>query len=482
MKKVLFATFEALPFVKTGGLADVVYALPKYLDQNKFDVRIVLPLFKTIKERYIQQLESIGHIYVRCGYINEEANILTYKYGGVEYLFIENDTYFYRDGIYGYDDDAARFSFYNLAIIEMFKVLNYYPDIVHAHDYHCGVLSALCKLKDNGDDSIRSIKHIFTIHNLAYQGIFDKKVLFELLGFDYCYYADGTLRFNDCTNFMKIGIVCADKITTVSNTYALEIQSPQFGEGLDALLKYRRDDLIGIINGIDTSLFNPESDVYLYANYHSKAFKRNKQKCKRSLQYELGLNDNSEILVVGMVSRLTYQKGINLILDEIHHIMKMNVQVVVLGSGETNYEYAFKNLENQYKGRFVYYCGYNETLAHKIYAGIDMLLMPSLFEPCGISQLIAMRYGSLPLVRETGGLKDTVEPYNMYTKKGRGFSFTNFNSFEFKQIFDMAYDVYYHNHKDWDRMIKNAMNYDVSFKLSAKEYELLYNSEVNDNG
>lgn len=474
MKDILFTSFESLPFIKTGGLADVVYALPKAINKKKFNVKVCLPLLKKIKEKYIYDMESIGHIYVNSGQINEEANILKYVNEGIEYLFIENDTFFYRDGVYGYDDDAKRYSFFNIAVIEMMISLNYYPDIIHSHDYHTGLISALCKLRYSSIEKIKKIKHIFTIHNLAYQGVYDKQVLFDYLRFDWYDYESGGLRCNDAANFMKIGITYADCVSTVSNTYANEIQTPDFGERLDSLLRYRKQDLVGIVNGIDTVSFDPEKDEMIYRNYSLKAYKRNKRLCKRSLQYELGLKDDPNCLLVGIVSRLTFQKGMNLVLDELQHILNMNVQLVVLGTGETNYEYAFKMMEENYKHQAVYYCGYNEALAHKIYAGTDLFLMPSKFEPCGISQLIAMRYGSLPLVRETGGLKDTVLPYNAYDKTGRGFSFTNFNSYDFKQVFNLAYDTYYNNKKDWNMLVKNAMEYDVSFKKSAIDYENVY--------
>ena len=351
--------------------------------------------------------------------------------------------------------------------------LNYYPDICHEHDYHTAILPALCKIRFNAIESIRRIKHIFTIHNLAYQGVYNKNVLFDLLGFDYQYYDDGSLRWNDDANFMKIGIVFADLVTTVSRTYAEEIKTPQFGENLDAVLQYRSNDLYGIVNGIDTEIFNPKTDN-LYQNYSAKAYKRGKLADKRSLQYELGLEDKPNTLLVGMVSRLTWQKGIDLIVNSLERILKMDVQVAILGSGESKYEYQLRSFEDRYKGKVVYYCGYNEGLAHRMYAGLDMLMMPSLFEPCGISQLIAMRYGTLPLVRETGGLKDTVEPLNEYEGTGRGFSFGPFDHYAFNHVFDYAYDQYY-NHKDnWNKLVKNAMNYDVSFANSAREYEKLY--------
>ena len=479
MIKVLFVSFESLPFVKTGGLADVVYALPKALDNSEFEVRVVMPLFKQIKEKYYDGLKYLDHIYVNSGHINEEANIYSYINEGIEYLFIENDTFFNRDGIYGYNDDAARFSFYNVAVLEMMIKLDYYPDICHEHDYHAAVLPALCKIRFNAIESIRNIKHILTIHNLAYQGEYDKQVLFDYLAFDYYHYENGDLRFNDYCNFMKIGIVFADYVTTVSKTYAQEIQTPEFGHNLDIILRYRNNDLYGIVNGIDIDNFNPSTDENIYYKYGIRNYLKGKKENKQSLQYQLGLNQDPDTLLIGMVSRLTFQKGADIFLGAVQDILRHNVQIAVLGTGESKHEYSFKMLEQENKGRFVYYCGYNEALAHNMYAGLDMLLMPSLFEPCGISQLIAMRYGTLPFVRETGGLKDTVEPLNEYEESGRGFSFTNYSVEDLLGGFEYAYEQYYDHPQRWKMLIKNAMRYDVSFDKSAREYEDLYRRVLN---
>ena len=474
MKKVLFVSFESLPFVKTGGLADVVYALPKVLDKKEFEVRVVMPMFKSIKEKYYEGMKYLDHIYVHSGYINEEANVYSYMNEGVEYLFIENDTFFYRDGVYGYQDDAARFSFFNVAVIEMMIKLDYYPDICHEHDYHTAILPALCKIRFNAIESIRNIKHILTIHNLAYQGEYDKQVLFDDLAFDYKYYENGDLRFNDSCNFMKIGIIYADFVTTVSKTYAKEIQTPELGNRLDVILRYRSEDLYGIVNGIDTDSFNPANDPSIYKHYSLRNYISGKRENKRSLQYQLGLEDKPDTLLIGMVSRLTFQKGADIFLGAIQELLHRDVQVAILGTGESKHEYSFKMLEAENKGHFVYYCGYNEGLAHQMYAGLDMLVMPSLFEPCGISQLIAMRYGTLPFVRETGGLKDTVIPLNEYTNEGTGFSFGPYTVEDFLKVFNYAYTQYYEYPERWKMLIKNAMRTDVSFEKSAREYEELY--------
>ncbi len=474
MIKVLFVSFESLPFVKTGGLADVVYALPKALDKNEFEVRVVMPMFKSIKEKYYEGMKYLDHIYVHSGFINEEANIYSYINEGIEYLFIENDTYFNRDGVYGYADDAARFSFYNIAVVEMMIKMDYYPDICHEHDYHAAVLPALCKIRYNAIEKIRSIKHILTIHNLAYQGEYDKQVLFDYLAFDYKYYENGDLRFNDYCNFMKIGIVFADFVTTVSKTYAKEIQTPEFGNRLDVILQYRGKDLYGIVNGIDVDSFNPAKDDQIEKKYSIRNYLAGKRENKLALQRQLGLAESAETMLIGMVSRLTFQKGADIFLGAIQDILHKDVQIAILGTGESKHEYSFKMLENENRHRFVYYCGYNEKLAHEMYAGLDLLCMPSLFEPCGISQLISMRYGTLPLVRETGGLKDTVDPLNEYENTGNGFSFGPYSTEDFLRVFNYAYTQYYEYPERWKMLVKNAMKTDVSFERSAREYEELY--------
>ena len=474
MTKVLFVSFESLPFVKTGGLADVVYALPKAIDKNEFDVKVVMPMFRCIKENYYAGMKYLDHIYVHSGFINEEANIYSYINEGVEYLFIENETYFDRDGVYGYADDAARFSFFNVAVIEMMIRLDYYPDIAHEHDYHTAILPALCKLRYEAIESIRNIKHILTIHNLAYQGEYDKQVLFDDLAFDYKHYENGDLRFNDYCNFMKIGIVYADYVTTVSRTYAKEIQTPECGNKLDVILRYRSKDLYGIVTGIDTESFNPATDTAIEKKYSLRNYISGKKANKAALQRQLGLEESPDTLLFGMVSRLTFQKGADIFLAAIQNMLRQDVQIAILGTGESKYEYSFKMLEEENKHRFVYYCGYDEALAHRMYAGLDMLVMPSLFEPCGISQLISMRYGTLPLVRETGGLKDTVEPLNEYENTGNGFSFGPYNVQDFERVFNYAYTQYYEYPERWKMLIRNAMKTDVSFAQSAREYENLY--------
>ena len=358
MINVLFVSFESLPFVKTGGLADVVAALPQALDHEKYDVKVVLPLLKTIKDKYMSDLHYVDHIYINSGIIHEEANIYNLYLNNLEYIFIENDTYFYRDGVYGYNDDVIRFAVFNNAVLEMMIKCDYYPDICHEHDYHTAVLPALCKIRYDAIEKIRRIKHVFTIHNLAYQGVYNKKVLFDFLGFDYRYFEDGSLRFNDDANFMKIGIVFADIVTTVSKTYSYEIQTPQFGENLEAVLQYRRGDLYGIVNGIDTKLFDPAKDPDIRYNFSVRNYKAGKRENKAAVQESLGLQVRPNTFLVGMISRLTSQKGVDLLISSIDHWMQRDCEIAILGTGDSKYEYQLKMMEERYKTRCVYYCGY----------------------------------------------------------------------------------------------------------------------------
>lgn len=478
MKKVLLTTFESLPFIKTGGLADVCYALPKSINSKKINVKVVLPLHLSIKKKYLKELNYLTTIDVLAPCFNLQANVYSYFVDKVEYYFIDNDTYFNRDDVYGYHDDKYRFSFFCLAVIEMLKKLEYYPDIIQSNDYHTALIPAFCKLQYKNNKNIKKIKHIFTIHNLLYQGHYDKSLLFEL-GFKYKDFQNGLLRFNDECNLMKIGICCADKILTVSKNYAKEILSPEYGQGLECVLKYREDDLCGIINGIDCDFFNPKNDPFLYENYDSHNFLKGKQANKQELLKELKFKDDNSMLV-GIITRMTYQKGLDLVLSNYKEMLRKNIKLVIIGSGESKYEYAFKILEKEYKKQVRYICTYDEKLAHRVYASCDLFLMPSKFEPCGLSQMIAMRYGTLPLVRETGGLKETIEPYNEYTKTGWGFSFKPYNSYDFMIVFNYAYKTYFKNKKDYKMLIKNAMKTDVSFKRVKSEYENLYNEMVGD--
>lgn len=474
MKSILFAAAEGLPFIKSGGLADVIGSLPKILKQREYDVRVVLPLYKKIADKYFDQLEYLGTLQIKSGWIDQPASYFQTEVDGVIYYFVQHQAYFERDGLYGFPDDGERFSFYQKAILEMCKMIDFYPDILHAHDWHTGMLAALAKIHYGSDWHFDKVKHVYTIHNLAFQGNFPKDILGSCLGLSFKYYEDGSMRYDGGISFMKTGIVYSDKVTTVSPSYAKEILTPEYGEHLDEILRYRQHDLWGIVNGIDVTEWNPQTDKLLAKNYTAKNVTKGKKDNKLAVQKALGLREAPDVLMIGMVSRLTYQKGVYLIAERLADIMGLDVQFVVLGTGEDDAESTFRYMEEKYKRRAVYYCGYNEDLAHQIYAGCDLFLMPSLYEPCGIGQLIAMRYGSLPLVRETGGLRDTVHAFNQYTNEGNGFSFWAFSGDDLVHTLKFACDTYYMNPEGWKELVQHAMNTDVSWEYSANLYQELY--------
>ncbi len=473
MKKVYFVATEGLPFIKSGGLADVVGSLPGELAKQNLKIKVILPLFKPVADKWIKQMTKVCTFPVKVGVIDTIASVFTLNYQDIEYVFIQHQGYFERDGLYGYPDDGERFAFYCHAVLKMFEQCDDFPDILHSHDWHTGVIPVLARAYYKGQSKYQAIRHVYTIHNLAYQGLFPTEVAFSCLGLDQHVVADGSLRFHDGISYMKAGILYAQKVTTVSPTYASEILTPAYGEKMEDVLRFRQYDLTGILNGIDVSMWDPATDPALVENYDVKTI-RNKVKNKVALQKELGLRQSKEVFLVGMVSRLTWQKGLHLILDRMADVMGLDLQMVVLGSGESSMESSLRYFEDKYHRRMVYYGGYNEELAHRIYASADCFLMPSLFEPCGISQLIAMRYGTLPLVRETGGLKDTVIPYNQFDNIGTGFTFKNFNSDDFYHVLRLATFLYYLHPKEYKKMIINAMNKDVSWEKSAKQYKELY--------
>lgn len=473
-QSVLFVASEGLPFIKTGGLADVIGSLPKELVKQGMDVRVVLPLYLKMAQQYHSNFDYVCSFDVRAGYIQSMANVYSQVVDGVTFYFIEHRDFFERHELYGYDDDAQRFGFFQHATCRLLEALNFFPDILHSHDWHAAAIPFLCRTFYSYREEFRAIKHVFTIHNLAFQGIFNKQALWSALGMDYSYYLDGTARFHeDCISFMKLGILYADKVTTVSETYAQEILTEEFGENMQHILELRRHDLCGIVNGIDYDTWNSQTDQTLVKNYSLTSL-ANKKANKLALQAQFGLPQDEEVIMVGIVSRLTWQKGFYLLTEVLGHLLQAHVQFVILGNGETDVENAFHHFKHAYPDKFAFYCGYNETLAHQIYAASDLFLMPSMFEPCGISQLISMHYGTLPLVRETGGLKDTVAPYHIADKTGTGFTFGGKNAYDMKQVYDLALDTYYNRPEDWAKLVQQAMKLDVSWQSSATKYIYLY--------
>ncbi len=473
-RSILFVAGEALPFIKTGGLADVMGALPKALAKRGHDVRVVIPLYSKVIEKHYEELERIGTIQIHSGWIDQPATYYTATVDDVVYYFVEHQGYFERNMLYGFDDDGERFAFFQRAVLDLLYFVNWFPNIIHSNDWQTGMIPLMCHACYADDYRYQNIKHVFTIHNMAFQGNFAPDLLTRCLGLDYGYFEDGSVRFDTGISYMKAALIYADKITTVSPTYSHEILTEAYGERMDAVLRYRREDLWGIVNGIDTVEWNPKTDTRLAKNYDLRSYVSGKKANKAALQEKMGLEINEDVPLIGLVSRLTNQKGIYMITDKITEILGMDVQFAVLGTGETNAENAFKWMASQYPGKAAFLCGYNEDLAHLIYAASDLFLMPSLYEPCGIGQLNAMRYGTLPLVRETGGLKDTVRPYNQYTGEGNGFSFWAANADDMMYTMRWAVDQYYNNRPAWKGLIKNAMTTDVSWEQSAGVYEELY--------
>lgn len=470
--KVLFAASEAHPFIKTGGLGDVMGALPQSLTELGVEARVVIPKYKNIKDELKQNLQFIKWFTVPVGWRNQYCGVFQYKYKDVVYYFIDNEYYFNRDGLYGYYDDGERFAFFNRAVLEFIKEIDWKPDIINCNDWQTGMVPVLLNLEYKNNEFYSNMKTVFSIHNLLFKGSFVPNVLPELFGYDYMPLTNGSVELNGSVSFLKGGINYSDQITTVSNTYAEEIKTQQYGEGLDGLLRCKSDFLKGIVNGIDYEEFDPEKDNLIFKNFTWDSIS-DKVENKLSLQKELGLPQRAETPMIGLISRLTHQKGCDLIVSIIDRLLQKDIQFIVLGTGDYWYEETFKNLQYRYPDKVSANIKFDNSLAHKIYAATDMFLMPSLFEPCGLGQLIALRYGSIPIVRETGGLKDTISPYNKYTGIGNGFGFKNFNSNELMQIIEYALTIY--DDKDaWNNIIRQAMDSDNSWEKSAMQYKLLY--------
>ena len=471
--KILYVAAEAVPFAKTGGLADVAGSLPKALKADGVDVRVIMPKFGKIPEAYRNAMEHVYDGELPVAWRKKYVGLDKYELDGVTYYFVDNEEYFNREGFYGYDDDAERFSFFSRAVLDLLPAMDFWPDVIHTNDWHAGLVNVFLKLEHMGDARYERIKTVYTIHNLKYQGVFPKDVMPDVLGLDWKYFNNGDLEFYDAVNFMKGGIIYADAITTVSKTYAKEIQYPYFGEHLDGLLRSREQDLSGIVNGIDYSVYNPRTDKYIFETYDEESLDR-KLDNKIALQKSLGLPERRNVPLIAIVSRLVEPKGMDLVVRMMDEILQHEeIQLVVLGTGEKRYEDWFKGLAWRYPKKVSVNIYFSNELAQRIYAGADIFLMPSKYEPCGIGQLIALRYGTIPVVRQTGGLKDTVQQYNKYTQEGNGFVFENYNAHEMMYALKRALS-FYGNYEIWHKIQLNAVQADYSWKRSAKEYEALY--------
>lgn len=454
MIKVLFATAESYPFVKTGGLGDVAYSLPKALKNLGVDIRVIMPKYSQIPTKYALKMSPLGHKKIWVSHYDAYVGIDEYILDGITYYFVDNMQYFSRDKIYGELDDYERFTFFAKVVVETFDLTGFTPDVIHCNDWHTGLIPIYVRERN------MNVKTIFTIHNLRFQGLFPNMEIEETLEIPReIYYQDDGIKYYDEISFLKAGVVYADFVTTVSKSYADEIKTPEYGEGLDGLFRKFSYKVKGIVNGIDTDVYKDDG--------LSKRIK------KINLQRKLGLNVDGDVPLVAIITRLDRQKGIDLIIEAFDRIMAMGIEFILVGTGEHYYEDFFRHKEWQYRGRFCAYIGFDAQIAKEVYAGADMFLMPSLFEPCGLSQMIAMEYGTIPIVRETGGLKDTVTPYNEYTGLGNGFSFRQPTADDMLKILNYAIKIYY-NKPEWEHIIKQAREKDSSWNRPAHEYLNIY--------
>ncbi|MBQ7352894.1 MAG: glycogen synthase GlgA [Clostridia bacterium] len=476
--KILFVGAEAVPFISTGGLGDVLGSLPQALSNAdpSADVRVVLPLYKKIKENFYDKLEYVGNTIVELSWRHQYCGIFKYESNGVIYYFLDNEYYFKRDSVYGDFDDAERFAFFGKAALDFLSVIDFYPDILHANDWQSAMSIIYLKRKYYLKPYYRDIKTIYTIHNIDYQGIFSMSILGDVFGLDFI--RDGSIvEYNGNINLTKAAIVCTDKISTVSQRYADEIQSEYYSSGLHYVLHLYSGKLTGIVNGIDEEYYNPSKDKVLACNYNSADIS-GKKECKKMLQEMCGIEINPEIPIVAMISRLASHKGFDLVKFILPEILDLGVQFVLLGTGEYELEEYFKTMQYRYPNKVKAFLEFNKDLSKKIYAGSDIFLMPSKSEPCGLSQMISSKYGSIPVVRETGGLYDTIKPYNMYNGEGNGFTFANYNAHEMKEAIAKAVDLFKDQEK-WSMLQKRVMDVDFSWNVSAKKYLDLYREIIN---
>ena len=479
MKKILFVASECAPFIKTGGLADVVGSLPKCFDKKEYDVRVFIPKYMCMNQKWKDKMTYLNHFYMDLCWRRQYVGIMEMEYEGIKYYFIDNEYYFAGDKPYSdVRYDLEKFAFFSRAVLSALPVIDFRPDVIHCHDWQTGLIPVYLHDSFSNGDFYRGIKSIMTIHNLKFQGVWDIDTIKDIAGLSDYYFTSDKLKDYDDGNYLKGGIVYADMVTTVSDTYAQEIKTPFYGEGLDGLMRARSNCLRGIVNGIDYKEYDPATDNLIAKNFSVENFRKEKVKNKTALQKELGLEVNPKKMMIGLVSRLTDQKGLDLIACVMDELCQDAVQFVILGTGEERYENMFRHFDWKYGKDVSANIFYSEELSHKIYASCDAFLMPSLFEPCGLSQLMSLRYGTLPIVRETGGLKDTVQPYNEYENTGTGFSFRNYNAHEMMGTVRYAENVFYDKKRDWNKMVERAMKADFSWKASAEKYQQLYNDLI----
>ena len=480
-KKILFAASECVPFIKTGGLADVVGALPREFDKKEWDVRVVIPNYTCIPAKYREKMEYVTHFHTSIGYLlpREYVGIMKLELNGVTYYFIDNESMFGGDKPYSDPyGDIRKFCYFSKAVLSILPSIDFKPDVIHCHDWQTGLIPVYLKNEFAGSEFYQGIKSIMTIHNLKFQGTWDIETMKGLTGMPDWLFTSDKLECNKDANMLKGGIAYADYVTTVSETYAEEIQSWEYGEGLDGLLRARNQTLYGIVNGIDFEEYDPATDEGLFCNYSADDFRKKKWKNKTKLQEELGLPVDKSKYMIGLISRLTDQKGLDLIAQTIDYIADENTQFVIIGTGDPSYEDMFRYHESLQSDRIAAKILYSDALAHKLYGAADAFLMPSRFEPCGLTQLIALRYGTVPIVRETGGLKDTVKPLNEYENEGNGFSFGPYLAGDMLKIINDSKEIYFGKKALWNKMVERGMREDFSWTASKKQYEALYDSLI----
>lgn len=476
--KILFVGAEAVPFISTGGLGDVLGSLPQAIasvDKNA-DVRVVLPLYQKIKEKFASELEYVGNTTVGLSWRNQYCGIFKCEYGGVTYYFLDNEYYFKRGSVYGDFDDAERFAFFGKAVLDIMPVIDFYPDIMHTNDWQSASSVIYLKRKYYMNPYYCDIKTIYTIHNIDYQGIFSMSILSDVFGLD-CFGDRSIVEYNGNINLTKGAIVCADVVSTVSQKYANEIQTEFYSSGLHYILHQYSDKLMGIVNGIDVNYYNPKNDSVIAEKFSSTNL-QGKKECKRQLQEMCGLEQDPNIPVVSMISRLASHKGFDLVKFILPEMLDLGIQFVLLGTGEYELEEYFKSIQARYPDKVKVFLEFNKDLSKKIYAGSDIFLMPSKSEPCGLSQMICSAYGTVPVVRETGGLYDTIKPYNIYNGEGNGFTFANYNAHEMKDAVARAVELY-KDKKKWTSLVKTAMKTDFSWNVSANKYIEMYRNVIN---
>ncbi len=479
MKNILIAASECVPFIKTGGLADVAGALPKYYNKEEYDARVVLPKYMCMKAEFKGKLEYIKYFFINMEGREQYVGLFQMEYKGVKFYFIDNEEHFQGDMPYSSMPwDLGKFTFFCKAVLSMLPEIGFKPDIIHCNDWQTALIPALLQGYRANFSFYNGIKTIMTIHNLKFQGIWNIDDVKRITGLDDSYFEYDRFEFYGLANLLKGGIAYADKVTTVSSTYAKEICTERYGEGLNSLLVYRREDLSGITNGIDYDVYNPETDPYIFENFNETNAAAKKADNKEALQKELGLRVDRGAMMFGIISRLTDQKGFDLVRNVLNDMIQDGVQVVVLGTGERQYEDLFRYFAEVYREQVSANIRYSDELAHKIYASCDAFLMPSLFEPCGLSQLMSMRYGTLPVVRKTGGLADTVCPYNEDPAHGTGFGFNDYDNEGLMYAVRAAEDVYRNHREDWDQIVVRAMQEDHSWESAAREYCRLYDELI----